>query len=643
MTKPDATTGLGFRFSYIANRFDERLPRRCAFASLSAAAVYFQPPDAGPISRNGEPGMPTITLDGTPIEAKEGQTIIEAALDAGITIPHFCWHPGLSVAGNCRMCLVDVGMPARGRDGTLETDENGDPVIRYFPKLQIACATPIQDGMHVKLVDERVVEAQEAVMEFLLINHPLDCPICDEAGQCKLQEYGFRHSNGESRFVETKNHKDKRRPLGPNVLFDAERCISCSRCIRFADEYAEQPHLTFVQRGDHVTIETFPDRQFDSEYSMNVIEICPVGALTSPDFRFKARVWDMSFNDSICPGCSRGCNIQVGVRNNEIMRLEPRANASVNEYWMCDTGRLTQYKWVNENRIDRCLVKTNGSQSEVDWKDAVSAAAKALAGYKGNQIMVLASAHATNEANYALKKFAADVLGTKNVDYVRHIDDSFGDSKLRRNDRSPNAKGVETLGLKGGGAQALAEQIKSGAIKALYALEDDVAHWPAELLNACDNLDLLVVHASNHSALTAKADIVFSASTYAELEGTYTNFAGRVQHVAPVIVTAENERRMGMKMSRLDKFGAVNDRWTHGERRHCRPSWMPIAQLAQAMGSDFGFKRADQVFGEMAAKIGDFAAMDYAGLKQHRGIELGKGASPEPLRQEYDSHELKPN
>lgn len=230
--------------------------------------------------------MPNINLDGKIIEFKPGQTIIEAARDHGIEIPHFCWHPELSVSGNCRICLVEV---------------------EKMPKLVIACSTLASEGMIVHTKNEKVIAAQNAVMEFLLINHPLDCPICDEAGECKLQDYAYKYSVGESRFVEEKVHKDKRVPLGPRVMFDGERCISCSRCIRFCDEIAKDPELTFTKRGDRVTIVTYPGEEMDNPYSMNTIDICPVGALTSRDFRFKARVWDMSSTNSICIGCSRGC------------------------------------------------------------------------------------------------------------------------------------------------------------------------------------------------------------------------------------------------------------------------------------------------------------------------------------------------
>ena len=319
--------------------------------------------------------MPQIIIDGRIIEAAPGKTIIEAALDNGITIPHFCWHPALSVAGNCRMCLVNVGSHKKDVDGSLMYSDDGVPTVNWMPKMQIACATPVSDGMFVDTSGPKTVDAQNAIMEFLLINHPLDCPICDEAGQCKLQEYAFVHSTGQSRFDEEKVHKEKRVEFGPNVMFDGERCIQCSRCIRFADEVAKQPSLSFVQRGDKVTIRTFPGTTFDSPYSMNVIDICPVGALTSIDFRFKARVWEMSFTDSICPGCARGCNIKVGVMDNQVLRVEPRTNMHVNTYWMCDHGRLSTPVLVNENRLSGPQIRTQGVLTDATWEEAIDAVA----------------------------------------------------------------------------------------------------------------------------------------------------------------------------------------------------------------------------------------------------------------------------
>jgi len=413
--------------------------------------------------------MPQIIIDGRTIEAAPGQTIIEAALDNGITIPHFCWHPALTVAGNCRMCLVNVGSHKKDTEGSLLYGDDGAPVVNWFPKMQIACATPVSEGMIVDTSSEKAESAQNAVMEFLLINHPLDCPICDEAGQCKLQEYAFLHSKGQSRFGEEKVHKEKRVEFGPNVMFDGERCISCSRCVRFADEVAKQPVLTFVQRGDKVTIRTFPGTTFDSQYSMNVIDICPVGALTSIDFRFKARVWEMSFTDSVCPGCARGCNIKIGVMNNEVLRTEPRTNMHVNTYWMCDHGRLSAPGLVNDNRLSGPKIRRQGVLVDATWDEAIGAAATALKDLKGSQVAVIGSAHASNEDSYVLGRLAHDVLKAASIDYIKHNDHSFGDDILRVNDVSPNAIGAHSVGIApkgdGHGVDSMADRIRRGDVR----------------------------------------------------------------------------------------------------------------------------------------------------------------------------------
>ncbi len=588
--------------------------------------------------------MVHITIDGITLEATEGKTIIETAFENGIQIPHFCWHPELSISGNCRMCLVEVGFPKKLSDGNLERNSDGDLVINYFPKLQIACATFVSEGMHVRLNSPKVIEAQEAVMEFLLINHPLDCPICDEAGQCKLQEYAFLHSKGESRFIEMKNHKDKRVPWGPNVLFDAERCISCSRCIRFAKEIAKQDVLTFVQRGDHVTIELFEGTKFDNPYSMNVIDICPVGALTSPDFRFKSRVWDMSFNDSICPGCGRGCNIKIGVRNNEILRLEPRTNLFVNKYWMCDWGRLTQYPFVNKNRITEPMIKNNDQLKIVDWKEAIEFTVQRLRQYKPNEIMFIASPKATNEDNFILKKFANEIINTNNIDFLKHIDESFEDDLLRVKSKTPNERGCEIIfkDIQSLKAIELAENIQNGKIKVVYAMEEDFADYPM-ILESMKNLEFLVVHTYNNNEISLLANVIFPASTYAEAEGTYVNINGRVQHFTPALVTRENFRFMGMKMSRLDKFGADNDRWTYHEQRNCKQSWKILQMLARALSFDWNYRNSSEIFSLIAGEFSEFKSMTYELLDKFDGIIVGKADSPESVKYKYESHYMKPN
>ncbi len=589
--------------------------------------------------------MPQIIIDGRIIEAAPGKTIIEAALDNGITIPHFCWHPALSVAGNCRMCLVNVGTHKKDTDGSLMFSDDGAPVVNWFPKMQIACATPVSDGMIVDTTSQKTEGAQNAVMEFLLINHPLDCPICDEAGQCKLQEYAFMHSKGKSRFNEEKTQKEKRVELGPNVMFDGERCISCSRCIRFADEVAKQPVLSFVQRGDKVTIRTFPDTTFDSEYSMNVIDICPVGALTSIDFRFKARVWEMSFTDSVCPGCARGCNIKIGVMNNEVLRTEPRTNMHVNNYWMCDTGRLATPALVNEARLGGPMVRTNGQLVAATWDEAIEAASAALRNLKGSQVAVVGSAHASNEDNYVLARLAHDVLKTGNVDYIKHNDHTFGDEFLRVNDKSPNAIGAHTVGIAprgdGHGIDAMADRIKRGEIKALIVMAEDLSAHPS-LADASASVDTLIVLGAHDTVTAKQANVLLPMSTWAESEGTFTNTLHRVQRFEPAVVTKENLRSMGMKMSRWDKFGAPNDRWSQGEQRNCRPAWQILRSIAQQLGTTWNYTASSDVFTDLAAHVQQFNGMSYELLNAYHGLVLGKASSPDPVGVVYESHVLKP-
>lgn len=534
--------------------------------------------------------MPKFTIDNQEIEFKPGQTIIEAARQAAIDIPHFCWHPALSVSGNCRICLVEV---------------------EKMPKLVIACSTPAAEGMVVHTKSEKTIHGQNAVMEFLLINHPLDCPICDEAGECKLQDYAYKYSVGTSRYDELKNHKEKRVSLGPNVMFDAERCISCSRCIRYCDEVVKNPQLTFVQRGEHVTIETFPGEELDNPYSMNVIEICPVGALTSKDFRFKARVWDMSFTETICPGCARGCNTRMGVRNNELLRIEPRENLGVNDYWLCDYGRLETIKNVNDKdlRVNSPAIRTSANELiSVDWDEAVSHSLSELKKYQSSEILFVASPYSTLEDNYALKKFAKDIFGSDNICYVPDIDENFGDDMLKKSDKTPNSNGLKLLGI---------NTYTSGNYKAVVIMNDDISRLPGI------GKPETVIEISSYNNNASNSNVVFPLSTYAEVNGTFVNFQNRVQRIRPAASTLEQERLPGeFSMSRLDKFGAHNDRWTHGTRFNSRPGWKIIKQIAKAFGNDFAFENSEEVFEELSNTVEGMNGYDYDSVG-HEGIVAG--------------------
>jgi len=549
--------------------------------------------------------MAKITIDGNEYNVDPKLTVIQAAAQNGIEIPHFCWHPKLSVSGNCRMCLVE---------------------IEKMPKLAIACSTQVVDGMVVRTKSEKVINAREAVMEFLLINHPLDCPICDEAGECKLQDYSYKYSVGYSRFEEDKVHKPKRVKLGPNVTLDVERCIMCSRCIRFSDEIAKQPVLTFTERGNHVVLTTFPGMELNNPYSMNVIDLCPVGALTSTDFRFKSRVWEMSSTETICIGCSRGCNTHMWVRNNEVLRLTPRQNEGVNSYWMCDEGRLTTFKFVSgQERLNGPLIRKEGTLLEVGWDEAMALVVSELKGFKKSEIAGIGSPFATNEDNYVFQRFVREVIGTKNLDALHHVKEGDEDDFLIRSDKTPNSLGTRQVGVKpsdgGLDIEGILTGIEGGIIKALYVLEDDIAQDP-RIAAALANLDLLIVHSPVHNKTTDLADIVLSCSTYAEKQGTYTNFLGVVQRIRPAVATLEQDRaRDGFAMSRWDKFGSRNDRWGRPLKKDARPTWRILTSIGNAMGAKLKYTTSEDIFKDIAERIPAFKGMNYLRLSTQGAVQ----------------------
>ena len=549
--------------------------------------------------------MPKIIIDGKEIEFTPGQTVIQAARAGGIDIPHFCWHPSLSVSGNCRVCLVEV---------------------EKMPKLVISCATPAMDGMVVQTNSEKVLAARNAVMEFILINHPLDCPICDEAGECKLQDYAYKHSGGESRFIEEKTHKEKRVELGPNVMFDGERCISCSRCIRFCDEIAGKKELTFIKRGDRVTITTFPGKKLENPYSMNVTDICPVGALTSRDFRFKSRVWEMAPTKTICSGCARGCNIDLWTRNNEVLRITPRQNDDVNSFWMCDNGRLNTFKHISANdRVNGPHVRKEGKLIKVGYDEAFAKTLSELKSFAKDEIAVLSSSSVTVEDAYLISKFVRSI-NVKNFDFVPKVIAGSGDDLLIQEDKTANTKGVELVGVdssKGGlKFDEIISQIESGRIKALLLIEEDLIGWDPSFEKALAKLDFLVTISSNFDASTSFANVVFPASTYAEKNGTWINFQGRIQRIRPAVTTMDMERSLdGMSQSRWDKFGTDFDSWGKAKKNDARPTWKIIFGLANAFGAKYKFSMAEEIFNEIVHTNPLFSGLDYDVIGE-KGVQL---------------------
>ena len=320
--------------------------------------------------------MLNVQVDGKWEAFPKGTRLIEACMKSGHFIPHYCYHPKLSSPGNCRMCLVELGMPKMTPERKPVLGADGRPEIAWSPRPAISCATEVSDGMAVRTSSPLVEECRKGVMEFLLINHPLDCPICDQAGECRLQEFSVQYGKGESRFVEEKVKKPKRVDIGRHIVLDDERCIMCSRCVRFMQEIAKDDVLGFVNRGSHTTLTVYPGRSLDSNYSLNTVDICPVGALTSKDFRFSMRVWFLRETKSIDVNCGQGTNILIGSRQDVIYRITPRENDSVNSCWMPDSHRLN-FQYVNsEKRLREPVIK--GDDLPASWPRAIQTAAEQL-------------------------------------------------------------------------------------------------------------------------------------------------------------------------------------------------------------------------------------------------------------------------
>jgi NADH-quinone oxidoreductase subunit G len=583
----------------------------------------------------------TIYIDNKKIEANQGESVIEAAQRNNIYVPHFCWHPEMSVAGNCRMCLVEVGTPKRNSDGSFAKDDNGELVITYMPKLQIACNTIVTNEMRVNINTQKCIEARAAVMEFILINHPLDCPICDEAGDCKLQGYSTHYSKGGSRFAETKNLNLKRTQWNDKIMYDAERCISCSRCIRFTRDIVNEDVLTFLNRGDKVMIHRFQDKQIKNEYSMNIIDTCPVGALTSNDFRFKARVWEMSFNSSICTLCGRGCNVSIGTKNNEMLRVHPMPNVYVNKYWMCDYGRLNLADKINNKRLTSPKIYEDTMKTTL-WSNAIYHTVQLLKKNKPEEIFIIASTISSNETNYLLNILAKQGLKTNNIGYISSIDNSFADNVLKTKLKSPNTNGTEAFGIKPIDVNKLVNAIKSNTIKTCIVFEEDFSNNP-ELISAFARLKKLILCVANQNNAVMYANAVLPTATFAEYEGTFTNVDNRVQHFMPVIIAADNIApmeaiRVGMKRSRLDVFGTKNDKWNQKPDMDFKPSWWIIKEILKHFINIPDYNSANEIFDEIAKFNELFNGMTYELLDKYQGLILGKANSPDPMINNYYSN-----
>ncbi len=351
----------------------------------------------------------TVKIDGIEIEVPDGENVIEAAKRAGVDVPYFCYHPRLSKgdAANCRMCLVEVSMPRKMPDGT--------EVLAKMPKPQTACTLPASQGMVIDSKSLQVTKDRRGVLEFLLINHPLDCPICDRGGECPLQNNTLFYGPPTSRYIEEKRHYPKAYPLSANVVFDRERCIHCARCTRFTEDISGDAQLGFLKRGADIEVGTYAHTEFESKFSGNVIELCPVGALLSRTYRFKARPWDLSSQRSVCSNCSNGCNIKIDYRMNALQRVNARVNEAVNEEWTCDKGKFGHDYVSAPTRLQKPLLKKDGQWTPIEWTEAYKLLAEKLKAANG-KVGGIGGARATNEDNYVWQKFFRDVLKTPHLD-----------------------------------------------------------------------------------------------------------------------------------------------------------------------------------------------------------------------------------
>ena len=519
--------------------------------------------------------MPSFELDGKTVEFEPGEKILSAAMRAGIQIPHYCYHPGMSVVATCRMCMVDVIDMGNGRPA---------------PKLQTSCSMDAVEGMKVETMNEKVKDAKELVMEYLLINHPLDCPICDQSGECVLQDYSFEFGSGKSEMEYSKRVYGWR-DIGTFVALERNRCIHCTRCDRFTREITGTNEFGMFNRGHELTVDTYSDRPMTNQFQGNMADICPVGAITEKEFRFKRRVWKLKKTPSICVGCSTGCNVTIEYDKNEVFRLKPRDNPDVNKWWMCDQGRLT-YKDLNirENRIAHPLGKTAEGFQEISWENAFSAIREKISELQptSNEVIGLVDTHASNEELYLFKKllkegFDSDQLFFPDLEWEQPVSDFFINS-LITSDKSPNRAGARMLGLKGAkSSEEVNSKIPNGTKVLLVfgkPFEDE------NLLSQAGNIPLVINIAAWQSGWSETADVTLPGRLHSEKDATYTNKAGRVQRVNTAIRAFHKTR----------------------------PDWMVLCGLMELLDVDNKADSAEAVFQELSENEKGFQGLQWESI-----------------------------
>ncbi|UCC72665.1 MAG: (2Fe-2S)-binding protein [Gemmatimonadota bacterium] len=498
-----------------------------------------------------------VTIDGIEVSVPEGKTILEAAERLGIVIPRYCYHPALSAPAQCRMCLVEV-------EGA--------------PKPLPSCVQQVQDGMVVSTDCAEARKARRGVIEFLLLNHPLDCPICDAAGQCMLQDYAHETGQLRRRAVEPtvvlgRDH------VTSEIVYFADRCILCTRCVRFMEEIAEEPVLQVIQRGHKGYIDTMTDELFEHPFSMNIVDVCPVGALVNEDFLFKARSWDLDQTASICPGCSQGCNVLLGTKEQRVVRLKPRPNPEVNSHWMCDYGRREVVRWGAGIRAEVPMVRESDRLVAIDWSRALDALVEALSEASGGAKAIV-SPGASNESLFTLRSLMERVGFEGGYFHVTTGSEQVlkGFPKLAlREDRAANARGAELLGFE---RVDYVYGALLGHRGVVFVLEEALDGAPEDF---GEGVELFIYIGSHLSPAAGKADIVLPCPIWAEMEGTFTNFEDRVQRFNQAL------RPPGL----------------------ARPIWLSFSVALARLGAGEPFTSVAAAFGALAEELGVYSGLSY--------------------------------
>ena len=502
--------------------------------------------------------MPRVTINGQVYEAEKGKTIIQVADDVGVEIPRYCYHPDIGIEGSCRMCLVE---------------------LKGTPKLMPACATPVADNMEVRTDNQRVHEAVRYAMEFLLLHHPIDCPVCDQSGECWLQDYYMAHATHDSRYpLGQKTRRRKAFNLGPLVKLDQERCILCTRCVRFTRNVTKTNEIQVFSRGHNSEIGIFEDRPLNNPYSGNVVDVCPVGALTSADFRFKVRVWFLKGTDSVCGGCSTGCNLRIDhsaraegggipgytATDGKIYRTVGRRNIEVNKSWLCDEGRLSFHTLERWPRMRHGGI--GGQQKAVaDLLPAIHERFESVRReYGDGTVAALGSATNTNEALFLMRKYFSgrvDFRLGREVELYQQQQDEL----LRRLDKHPNTHGALDLGLAGplNGLRGLRDLAERKEVRAMWIafhpqlVDDDPPEIFIELRRLIDALDFSVVSTTHDFPWAHGVSVLLPMAAWAEEEGTYTNYAGRVQIANRATMPPGDAQPLQVLMSELLELSGV--------------------------------------------------------------------------------------